>query len=117
MKVRNFDDLAEPIKADPRRRANIERHRQEALQELIAYELQEVRRARGITQVELARLLGTNQPNVSRMERVGDPHLSSLRAYVEALGGHLELAAVFDDERFVVASDDAGDTVSPSTAQ
>lgn len=104
MKVRNFNDLAEPIRGDPRRAANIERHRAEALRELISYELQEIRQARGVTQVELARALGTNQPNVSRVERTSDPHLSSLRAYVEALGGRLELAAVFDEERFTITS-------------
>ena len=43
MKVRNFNDLAEPIRGDPRRAANIERHRAEALRELISYELQEIR--------------------------------------------------------------------------
>lgn len=103
MKTQSFRKLSEPIKANPKRDANIQRHRNEALAEVIQYHLDELRRTRGITQVELARALGSNQPNVSRLEATGDPHLSSLRAYVEALGGRLEVAAIFDDERLVVA--------------
>ena len=59
---------------------------------------------RHITQEELAAALGVRQPSVSRLEHGDDAKLSTLRAYVEALGGRLELAAVFDDdERFPLA--------------
>jgi len=43
------------------------------------------------------------QPAISRIEHTEDVHLSTLRAYVEALGGRLEIAAVFGDERFPLA--------------
>jgi hypothetical protein len=103
MAVRKFKDLSDPIKADPVRAERIARHRAEAIAEIVEYTLGELRRARKITQDELARLLATTQPNVSRIERGGEMELSTLRSYVEALGGRLEIAAVFDDERFPVA--------------
>ena len=46
--------------------------------------------------------MATTQPNVSRIEKGGEMELSTLRTYVEALGGRLEVTAVFDDERFPV---------------
>lgn len=102
MAVRKFKELSEPIKADPSRAERIARHRSEAIAEIVEYTLGELRRARKVTQDELARLLSTTQPNVSRIERGGEMELSTLRAYVEALGGRLEVSAVFDDERFPV---------------
>lgn len=103
MAVRNFKDLSGPIKADPARAERIARERAEAIAEIVEYTLGELRRARKITQDELARLLDTTQPNISRIEHGGEMELSTLRGYIEALGGRLEIAAVFDDERFPVA--------------
>jgi transcriptional regulator with XRE-family HTH domain len=68
-----------------------------------ALELRELRAERGVTQVELAERLGRSQGNVSAFERRDDVYLSSLREYVEALGGRLEIEAVFDDERPPIA--------------
>ncbi|MGH9286939.1 MAG: XRE family transcriptional regulator [Acidimicrobiales bacterium] len=102
MAAGKFKDLAEPIKADPARAARIARHRAEAIGEIMDYTLGDLRRARKITQDELARLMATTQPNVSRIERGGEMELSTLRTYVEALGGRLEVTAVFDDEGFPV---------------
>lgn len=105
MAARKFKKLSEPIKADPARAARIASERSEAIAEIVEYTLGELRRARKITQGELARLMATTQPNVSRIERGGEMELSTLRTYVEALGGRLEVAAVFDDnERFPVAA-------------
>jgi len=105
MVTRKFKELSEPIKADPVRSERIARQRSEAIAEIVEYTLGELRRARKITQDELARLMATTQPNVSRIERGGEMELSTLRSYVEALGGRLEIAAVFDDdERFPVAA-------------
>jgi len=56
----------------------------------------ELRKARGVTQVDVAERLGVSQGNVSELERRDDLFLSTLRGYVEALGGRLEVAAVFD---------------------
>lgn len=57
--------------------------------------LGELRRARGLTQAALARTLDKSQPDISRVEREADLLLSTLRSYVEAMGGELELVARF----------------------
>lgn len=74
--------------------------RQRAMEDALA--LAALRQSRNVTQVQLAETLGISQGNVSRLEARSDVYLSTLHSYVEALGGHLEIAAVFDDGRVVV---------------
>lgn len=57
----------------------------------------ELRKARGVTQVDVAERLGVSQGNISELERRDDLFLSTLRGYVGALGGRLEVRAVFDE--------------------
>ena len=57
--------------------------------------LQELRKARTLTQKKLAKKLGVAQVAVSRMERRSDLLLSTLRSYVEAMGGSLDLVVSF----------------------
>ena len=66
---------------------------------LIAEEmsLQDLRRARKRTQVHVAKELGIKQENVSRIERRSDLLISTLRGYVQAMGGRLHLIAEFPD--------------------
>jgi DNA-binding XRE family transcriptional regulator len=66
---------------------------------LIAEEMtmRELRKARAITQSELAKTLGVKQEQVSRIERRTDMHISTLRRTVEAMGGELTLTAKFPD--------------------
>jgi transcriptional regulator with XRE-family HTH domain len=66
-----------------------------AIEMLLAIPLGELRRAMEMTQEEIAAILGTTQANVSQMERRSDMYLSTLRQYVEALGGELEITARF----------------------
>ena len=68
-----------------------------------ALELADLRKERGITQADIATRLGKSQGNVSDFERRDDVYLSSLREYVEALGGRLEISAIFDEERTPIA--------------
>lgn len=68
-----------------------------------ALALAEIRGRRGLTQVDLARLLQVSQASVSKLERREDLYLSTLRSFVEALGGKLELAAVFPEGRIAIA--------------
>ena len=65
--------------------------------ELIAEELslQELRKAIGVTQVQVAKSLGKRQDEISRIEQRGDLLLSTLRDYVQSLGGELELLCTF----------------------
>jgi transcriptional regulator with XRE-family HTH domain len=67
--------------------------------ELIAEEmtLRDLRRALDRTQVHLARELGVKQETISRLEKRSDMLLSTLRGYVEAMGGELDLVAKFPD--------------------
>lgn len=77
--------------------------RASALALLDALALRDLRNVRGLTQVEIAERLGRSQGNVSELERRDDVYLSSLREYIEALGGRLELTAVFPEERIPVS--------------
>jgi transcriptional regulator with XRE-family HTH domain len=65
--------------------------------ELFAMELNDLRRARQITQEELADRLGTRQSNVSKLERRTDVRVSTLRDVIEAMGGELRIIAHFPD--------------------
>jgi DNA-binding XRE family transcriptional regulator len=71
---------------------------------LIAEEmtLRELRQARRLTQVKMAKELGITQDGVSRLEKRTDLLLSTLRKSVEAMGGHLSLIAEFPDRKPVV---------------
>ncbi len=69
-----------------------------------ALALAEIRASRGLTQVDVARVLQTSQASVSKIERRNDLYLSTLRGFVEALGGRLELAAVFPEGRITISS-------------
>jgi DNA-binding XRE family transcriptional regulator len=66
---------------------------------LIAEEMtmRDLRKARNITQVEMAKALGVKQEQVSRIEKRTDLHLSTLKRSIEAMGGELILTAKFPD--------------------
>ena len=66
--------------------------------------LQELRRARKLTQVRLAKELGIGQDGVSKLAKRADLMISTLRKTVEALGGRLSLVAEFPDRNPVVLS-------------
>jgi len=79
--------------------------------ELIAEEmtLRQLRRARKLTQVRMAKALGISQDGVSCLEKRSDLLLSTLRKTVEAMGGSLSLVAEFPDRDPVVLSGISGD--------
>jgi DNA-binding XRE family transcriptional regulator len=79
--------------------------------QLIAEEmtLRELRRARKLTQVRMAKALGISQDSVSRLEKRSNLLLATLRKTVEAMGGNLSLVAEFPDRAPVVLSGIAGD--------
>ena len=59
--------------------------------------LDEIRKAREMTQIQLSEVLGVHQSEVSKIEDRTDICISTLVEYVEALGGRLEIRAVFPD--------------------
>lgn len=59
--------------------------------------LQDLRKARELTQVRVAKILGITQDNVSRLEKRSDVLLSTLKSYIEAMGGKLDLVIRFPD--------------------
>ena len=60
--------------------------------------LAELRRARLMTQDQLAADLHINQASIAKLERRTDMYLSTLRRFVEAMGGELEIVARFPDQ-------------------
>lgn len=72
-----------------------------AAQTLQSMPLAEIRKAVGMTQTELADRLHIAQGSVSKLENAADMYLTTLRKYVESLGGELHLTAVFSDGREV----------------
>ncbi len=78
---------------DPQRRARIEAEADRLHAEYLT--LKALRRARKLTQAQLAERLGVRQATVARFERQDDLLLSTLRSYVEAMGGRLELRVTF----------------------
>lgn len=86
--------IHEIMKAWPaERRARVEANANRLIDEFRT--LQDLRKARELTQVKVAALLGIKQENVSRVEKRTDMLLSTLREYVVALGGKLELVVEF----------------------
>jgi len=69
-----------------------------------AYHLREVRQAQAKTQVALAADLGVGQSQVSQIEHgdIGKSKVDTLRRYIEALGGELDIQARFGDTRYVL---------------
>jgi transcriptional regulator with XRE-family HTH domain len=59
--------------------------------------LYQLREARKLTQVSLAKVLEVNQGAVSRMEKRTDMYVSTLRSYIQAMGGQLQVKAIFPE--------------------
>lgn len=76
---------------------------QEIESELLEMDLRALREAVGLTQGELAQRVEITQSQLSRMERREDHRISTLRRYVEALGGSLEICAVVNGKRIKLA--------------
>jgi hypothetical protein len=88
-------------KASPEVRTQLKR---EAHAELHRIGFDKLRQARQKTQIAVAEKLRVGQGSVSRIEKQSDFLLSTLKEYVGALGGQLELRAVFPDGDFVIES-------------
>jgi len=94
--ARKFKELSDALdaKLTPKQRAASKAWVETELEKI---RLNEVRRARKMTQVALAKKLGIEQSAVSRIESQADVYLSTLRSYIEGTGGRLEVRAVYPD--------------------
>lgn len=108
--ARTLDQVLEGLPA--KRRAKIERRAGE-----LATTLKDLREAFAHTQVELAQNLGVGQDTISRIERRSDMLLSTLRRYVEAMGGRLELVARFPNRSPLVIEQLTADTPARTKAR
>ena len=79
----------------PERQARVSARRLELQRDVES--LRQLRQVAGKAQSEIASALKIKQPSVSKIERQADMYLSTLRTYVEALGGHLELVIHLPD--------------------
>ena len=97
--ARNFRMLQERM--DPAQRADNSRLVREGLQRMA---LDELRGARKLTQVDMAEMLDLPQSSISRLEQRADMYVSTLRNYIQAMGGVLQIRAIFPDSGVVSIS-------------
>ncbi len=93
-KTKSFSELSNQVKAEPRRRKRVDQYKH-AMEDALA--LCELRKQRQMTQGDVAANMETSQANVSRIEHEDDLYLSTLRGYIAAMGGRLEINAVFPE--------------------
>lgn len=103
--ARNWKDVrAQALATGRLDEARIEEQTRQLLAQVRAYRLAEMREASGLNQADIANRLGVSQSRVSRIER-GDmdrSEIATVRAYVGALGGEVEIVAKFGDERITI---------------
>ena len=90
--AKKFQELT--ARKSPAWHAAVEARKRQLIAEMPLHEL---RRARQLSQEQLATELGATQPEISKIERRTDMYVSTLRRFVEAMGGKLEIIAQFPD--------------------
>ena len=96
--AKNFKILHDQVVARPGAAERAAKLRQETLAEIGLYQL---RIDSQLSRVDVAELLDVTQPAISKLEHADDVRISTLRNYIEALGGQLEIEAEFPDGRRV----------------
>lgn len=73
--------------------------------EIAGYQLSVLRKSRGLTQRQVAEIMGVSQRRVSAVERGDLDHseISTIRSYIGALGGHVRIVAEFKGESAQIA--------------
>ena len=90
--AKNFRQLQAKMSPKARRRSEAKANRM--IREMA---LDELRVARQLTQEQLAAQLKVRQPAIAKLERRADMYLSTLRSVIKAMGGELDVRAVFPD--------------------
>ncbi|WP_437634420.1 helix-turn-helix domain-containing protein [Sorangium sp. So ce854] len=99
MKMKKWEDIKAKGRSVERLACLDAEVKREAEREVLAMNLRALRESIGKTQEELAALADLSQAELSRFEKREDHLLSTLRRYIAALGGQLEVSAVFGDKR------------------
>jgi transcriptional regulator with XRE-family HTH domain len=90
--AKSYEVLREKLTPEQRARSDAK------LKALTAHvRLQELRKARAQTQETIAELMGVPQSAISKIEKRTDAYVSTIRRYLEAMGGHLHITAEFPD--------------------
>jgi predicted transcriptional regulator len=105
VRVRDWEDVrAEMIERGNISATDIAKVERELLDEVRAQRLADLRMNQGMTQQALADAMSATQPRVSQIESGDLAHseVGTIRAYVEALGGHLRMVADFGDQLIAI---------------
>jgi transcriptional regulator with XRE-family HTH domain len=96
--TRNFNELRAKMSPSAQKKsaALAQRYRDQMA-------LDELRVAREMTQEHLAKILGVKQSAISKMERRADMYVSTLQAMIKAMGGTLEINAVFPNGKVPIS--------------
>lgn len=111
---RNFEELRASSKLTPEQLREVD---VEVATTVARMKLAEIRRARALTQATLSDILGIDQGDVSKLERRTDAYVSTLRRYIEALGGQLTITASFPEGDPVEISGFGGDESAAEVIQ
>ncbi len=95
--ARKFEELTKNISKE--RRERIDAKKELLLKEM---ELAELRQALSLTQSTLAETLGVGQAEISKIENRTDMFVGTLRRFIKAMGGDLEIRAVFPDRAITI---------------
>ena len=95
--ARNVNELF--AKMSPESRAAVDKRVKAAI---AAMPMDELREARALTQTQLAAVLNVTQGAVSKVERRADMYISTLRSYISAMGGDLQIRAVFPEGEVLI---------------
>jgi transcriptional regulator with XRE-family HTH domain len=106
--MRTLDQIINELPEE--RRAKVMARTQTLVEEEKA--LRQLRQAHDLTQQAMANALGLDQGAISKIENRGDMLISTLRSYVEAMGGSLKLVVEFEDGAVELAA--IGETLSTS---
>ena len=98
--MKNINHIIGNLPAE--RRAGVTARAQQLIGEEMA--LQHVRKARRLTQKQMAKALNIGQDSISRLESRSDLLISTLQSYIEAMGGSLKLVVEFPDGRAVLSN-------------
>jgi DNA-binding XRE family transcriptional regulator len=97
--TRAFSELTKDF--SPERRERIEQRKEQLRQDMT---LAELRKAFSLTQDTLAKNLNVKQAEISKIENRADMLMSTLRNFIQAMGGELEVRAVFQDRAIEIST-------------